>query len=54
LETGGRKMGLGVNEEKTKYMSMFCTQVRRYLQTLAIGGFKREGVDSFILGINCR
>jgi hypothetical protein len=47
LETGGRKMGLRVNEEKTKCMRMFCTHLRRHLQTLAIGDFKLEVVDSF-------
>jgi hypothetical protein len=39
-------MGLSVNEEKTKYMRMFCTQGRRHLQTLAVGDFKLEVVDS--------
>jgi sorting nexin-29 len=32
LEIEGRKMGLRINEEKTKYMKMSCTQARRYLQ----------------------
>jgi hypothetical protein len=40
-------MGLRVNEEKTKYMRLFCTHVRRHLQTLAVGNFDLEVVDSF-------
>jgi hypothetical protein len=31
LETEGRKIGLRINEEKTKYMKMSSTQARRYL-----------------------
>jgi hypothetical protein len=47
LETEGRKMGLRINEEKTKYMKMPCTQARRCLQNLIIGDFNFEGVESF-------
>jgi hypothetical protein len=47
LETEGRKTGLRINEEKTKYMKMSSTQARRYLQNLIIGDFHFEGVDSF-------
>jgi hypothetical protein len=47
LETEDRRKGLRINEEKTKYMKMSCTQARRYLQNLIIGDFNFEGVDSF-------
>jgi hypothetical protein len=47
LETEDRKMGLRINEEKTKYMKMSSTQARRYLQNLIIGDFNFEGVESF-------
>jgi sorting nexin-29 len=48
LETEGRKMGLRINKEKTKYMKLSFTQTRRYLQNLIIiGDFNFEGVDSF-------
>jgi hypothetical protein len=42
LETEGRKMGLRINEEKTKYMKMSSTQAN-----LIIGDFNFEGVESF-------
>jgi hypothetical protein len=48
LETEGKKMGLRINEEKTKYMKMSSTRARSYLQNLIIGDFNFEGVDSFI------
>jgi hypothetical protein len=47
LETEGKKMGLRINEEKTKYMKMSSTQAGRFLQNLIIGDFNFEGVDSF-------
>jgi hypothetical protein len=47
LETEGRKMGLRINEEKTKYMKISSIQARRYLQNLIIGDFNFEGVDNF-------
>jgi hypothetical protein len=47
LETEGRKMGLKIHEEKTKYLKMSSTRERRYLQNLIIGDFNFEGVESF-------
>jgi hypothetical protein len=41
-------MGLTINEDKTEYMKMSSTQVKRYCQNLIIGDFNFEGVDSFI------
>jgi hypothetical protein len=40
-------MELRINEEKTKYLKMSSTQVRRYLQNPIIGDFNSEGAESF-------
>jgi hypothetical protein len=46
LEIEGRKMGLRINEEKTKYMKLPSTQAR-CLHNLIICDFNLEGVESF-------
>jgi len=40
LEIVNRKMGLKINEQKTKCMIMFPTQAQKYLQYITIRDFK--------------
>ena len=47
MEGEALKIGLLVNEEKTKYMRMSRTESRRRPQELVIGNKKFEGVSGF-------
>jgi hypothetical protein len=47
LETEARKIGLLVNERKTKYMFMSAAGNTRGLQNLRIGNKEFEGVSEF-------
>jgi hypothetical protein len=48
LENEGRKIGLRINEEKTKYKNVSPIQAKSYLQDIIIDNSKFEGVDGFI------
>jgi hypothetical protein len=47
LETEARKIGLLVNEKKTKYMFVSAVGNTRELQNLQIGNKEFEGVSEF-------
>jgi hypothetical protein len=48
LESVNRKMGLKINEEKTKCMILFPTQAQKQLLCIIICYFKFQGVVGFI------